>query len=257
MNLIAYCRVSTENQRDDGTIELQVEAIKEFCSLNNYQLIKVFRDDGISGTKELEFRKGLIDLLEYLEKHREINTVVVFKLDRLARDLVIQEHIIKQFEKLNTILISTKEPDLNGNDPTRKFIRHILGATSEFEKSMIAMRMSAGRLKKAKRGGYAGGRIAFGYKTILLEKNINGVSKSDIQVDEKKTEIIRMIFEMANKRVGFRGIARVLNDNCLSAPNGSKWYAGTVKYILRNPIYSGTMKYRDIYIQRNELLILR
>lgn len=257
MKAIAYCRVSTENQREEGTIELQVEAIKEFCSLSNYQLIKIFRDDGISGTKELEFRKGLIDLLEYLEKHKEINTVIVFKLDRLARDLVIQEHIIKQFEKLDNMLISTKEPDLNGNDPTRKFIRHILGATSEFEKSMISMRMSAGRLKKAKRGGYAGGRMAFGYKTILLEKNINGISKSDIQVDENNAEIIRMIFKMKDEKIGLRGIARALNDYCLPAPKGSKWYASTVKYILKNPIYSGTVKYRDICTQRNELLILR
>ena len=93
MKFIGYCRVSTDNQKEEGTIEIQKEALLEHTRKNGFELVKVFSDEGISGG--LEDRPALSELFSYLEDHPEIDGVLIYKLDRLARDLYIQEHLIK------------------------------------------------------------------------------------------------------------------------------------------------------------------
>lgn len=171
--VVGYARVSTDNQRNDGTIRTQIDALKTFCSLKA-ELLQIYTDDSVSG--ELQERTSLATLFEYLEGHTQINCVVIFKLDRIARDLYLQEHLIKKLEALGVTLVSIKEPYLDSNDPMRKAFRQFMGVVSELEKSFITMRMSERRKSKARRGGYAGGRVPFGYKTEEGELRIDGDS---------------------------------------------------------------------------------
>jgi len=64
--IIAYCRVSTDNQKEEGTIELQVEAIKDYCKSRDLELVEIFKDEGVSGG--LENRPALADLFSFLEE---------------------------------------------------------------------------------------------------------------------------------------------------------------------------------------------
>jgi DNA invertase Pin-like site-specific DNA recombinase len=155
---IGYCRVSTDKQREEGTIELQRNALMEYANVKGYDLVKIFEDNGVSGG--LERRPGLAELFAYLETNKDVKAVVIYKLDRLARDLYIQEHLIKKLESLNVVLISTKERDLASGDPMRKAFRQFMGIVSELEKAFITMRLSGGRLNKARKGKYAGGGVA-------------------------------------------------------------------------------------------------
>jgi len=163
--LVGYCRVSTDNQKEEGTIEIQEKSLKGYVEKNGYELVKVFKDNGISGGSDLENRPGLVELFSYIETNKEIEGVLIFKLDRLARDLYIQEHLIKKLEVFNKKLISIKEPHLESKDPMRKAFRQFMGIVSELEKAFITMRLSGGRINKAQKGGYAGGATALGYKT--------------------------------------------------------------------------------------------
>jgi site-specific DNA recombinase len=243
--VIAYCRVSTNNQKDEGTIEIQHNAIAEYVSKQGYELVKAFSDDGISGG--LEDRPALSALFDYIEENKDIQAVVIFKLDRLARDLYIQEHLIKQFEKLDVNLLSLKEPDLSSSDPMRKAFRQFMGIVSELEKSFITMRMSGGRINKARKGGYAGGFTALGYKS----KN------KELQIDKEQADTVRAIFHMKRyKRKGLREIARELNKQGVPTARGGKWYAGTVKYILNNSLYKGILSYKDEQSTREDLALL-
>jgi site-specific DNA recombinase len=244
--LVGYCRVSTDNQKEEGTIEIQENSLKKYAEKNSYELLKIFKDNGISGASELENRPGLAELFIYTENNKEIEGVLIFKLDRLARDLYIQEHLIKKLEGLNKKLISIKEPHLESNDPMRKAFRQFMGIVSELEKAFITMRLSGGRINKAQKGGYAGGATALGYKT----KN------KKLIIDEKQAEIIRMIFKMKRyKRMGLREIARELNEKGIPTAIGGKWYAGTIKYILENSLYKGIAHYKENKV-KNKLLIV-
>lgn len=242
---VAYCRVSTDNQKDEGTIGLQVDAIKDYCKTNNIDLIETFSDEGVSGG--LEDRPALADLFDYIEQTDGIKAVVIYKLDRLARDLIIQENLIKDFEKRGVKLVSTKEQDLDSKEPTRVFIRQVLGGVAQYEKGLITMRLSGGRARKARGGGYAGGRIALGYE-----------SKDKDLITNLEAETVKVIFAYKRyKRLSINEIARRLNAEGYKTKRGGKWYASTIKYILNNPIYKGVYQYTDISRDRQDLALLQ
>jgi len=245
--LVGYARVSTDNQKEEGTIEIQEKDLKLYADKNNFELVEIFKDEGVSGSKELENRPGLAKLFNSIETEKDIKGILIFKLDRLARDLYIQEHLIKKLELLNKELISIKEPDLSSKDPMRKAFRQFMGIVSELEKAFITLRLSGGRINKAQKGGFAGGAVALGY----LSKN------KELIINKEQAETIRMIFKMKRyKKMGLREIARELNNlNIPTSRVNSKWHGRTVKYILENPIYRGTLHYKDNK-SKNERLAL-
>jgi len=247
LKVIAYCRVSTDNQKEEGTIDLQVDAIREYCQKRGFDLVGIFKDEGVSGG--LEDRPALASLFDFLEgeEGKEIGAVVVWKLDRLARDLYIQEHLIKKLELLGKRLISTKEADLDSSDPMRKAFRQFMGIVAELEKAFITMRLSGGRIQKAKRGGYAGGGVALGYQP----------KEKELKPDEQEAEIVRTIFALKRrKRLSINEIARFLRERGYQTKRGGNWYASTVSYILKNPIYKGFYEYKDIGVKRSDLALL-
>jgi len=243
--IIGYCRVSTDNQKEEGTIEIQEHALREYAKANGYDLVTIFRDNGVSGG--LEDRPGLIELFNFLESNNQIDGVLVYKLDRLARDLYIQEHLIKKLEMLQGSILSVKEPNLDSNDPMRKAFRQFMGIVSELEKAFITMRLSGGRINKARKGGYAGGRAPLGYS----------VENKDLIIDGVAIKTVKEIFYLKrNRRFGLRQIARHLNDNNIPTARGGKWYAGTVRYMLNNQLYRGEIIYKEVGFKREDLKIL-
>lgn len=243
MKVLGYCRVSTENQKEEGTIEMQVQEVKLFCSNLGYELVEVFKDDGFSGAKDLEHRPGLANLFDYLEEN-SIDGLVVWKLDRLARDLYIQEHLIKQLEKLNVKLISTKEPDLDSKDPMRKAFRQFMGIIAEVERAFITMRMVTGRQNKARKGGYSGGNAPIGYQVSKGNKALS--------VNEEKAEVVKRAFEIKqeNPTWSLDKIANQLNLEGHSTKENKPFHRMQVKRILdRADIYLGQYKYSGIQSQ--------
>jgi len=245
--LVGYCRVSTDNQKEEGTIELQERALQEYAEANGVDLVRVFTDEAVSGSKDLERRPALSELFSFLETAADVSGVLVFKLDRLARDLYIQEHLIKKLEAIGKVLLSIKEPNLESSDPMRKAFRQFMGIVSELEKAFIAMRLSGGRINKARKGGYAGGAPGLGYK----------VKNKELTVDEGQAETVRRIFALRKKDGrSLHDIARTLNAENVPTARGGKWYAGTVRYILENAVYSGTLAYSGQSTTRSDLALV-
>jgi len=230
--VIAYCRTSTEGQRDRETIELQVESLTKYTDKNNLEICAWFKDDGVSGG--LESRPELIKLMKYLEENPDIEAVLIYKLDRLARDLYIQEGLIREFSKLNKQVISTLEPDLDGNDPFRKAFRQMLGVFAEFEKAMIGLRMKNGKYSAVAKGKWHGGSI-YGYDS---DKN------GKLTINNYESEVVKRIFLMKKRQhKGLTEISQILNTENVKTKLGGKWYASTIKAILTNPIYKGKLRF--------------
>jgi len=247
MRLVGYCRVSTENQREEGTIRLQEEAIQAFCKANGHELITTYKDEGVSGDESS--RPGLSTMLAFLESSLNIaDGILIYKLDRLARDLYLQEHIIRELDKLGFKLFSTKEPDLDSKEPMRVAFRQFSGIVSELEKTMITWRLSGGRLSKARKGGYAGGRVAFGY-------SVNRAT-SELEVNQEQAGIVSKIINMRQrKKISYHQIARNLNQQGIKSPAGGMWYPGSVKYIVENGLYRGNYEYKGEGAKRPDLIL--
>jgi len=94
--VLSYLRVSGRGQIDGDGFERQRDAIQRFATANGYRVMQEYRDEGVSGTKELADRPGLAALLDHLESNG-VHVVLVERADRLARDLMVSEVILDQF----------------------------------------------------------------------------------------------------------------------------------------------------------------
>jgi len=243
---IAYCRTSTENQKEEKTIELQVESLTEFARNHDIEIVEWFKDDGVSGG--LEDRPELIKLMKRLETDQSIEGILIYKLDRLARDLYIQEGLIREFAKLNKQVISTLEPDLASNDPFRKAFRQMLGVFAEFEKAMITLRMKNGRNSSVAKGNWHGGQV-YGY---------DHDGKGRLIVNKQEADMVRRIYHLKRyKKMKISHIAKLLQSEGIPTKRkNTKWRPLTVKKILTNKLYKGYIRYNgNLYEGNHESII--
>lgn len=170
MNALAagYLRVSTEAQLDGYGLEIQRAGIDELAGLEQLELAAVFVDEGISGSEGLETRTGLAKALDWLEEHPGA-TLIIPRLDRLARDLIVQEQILADAWKTGATVLSCSpteriycQPD-SPDDPARTLIRQVLGAVAAYERKMIRLRMTRGRRRLLDQQGWAGGPVPYGW----------------------------------------------------------------------------------------------
>src|SRR5437016_1045691 len=113
---VAYLRVSGKGQVDgDGPVR-QEEAIRRFAEAQGIEILAVFFEQAVCGATELEHRPAWQEMIAALNGCR---TIVIERLDRLARELMVQEHIIADLQKRGIELLSVHEPDLDSTDPTR------------------------------------------------------------------------------------------------------------------------------------------
>lgn len=208
-----YLRVSGRGQLDGDGFDRQLLACEKHAAENNLEIVEVFREKGVSGTKELDDRPALATLFVALEENG-VKVVLIEKLDRLARDLMVQETIIGDMLKRKYTLISAYEPDLCSNDPSRKLMRQVLGAFAEYDRTMIVQKLRAARQRKKVRTGKCEGRHAFGEKA------------SEVRTLEEIKEWRKVGATCAH-------IAEALNNGGYKSRTGKPWHRRTVAKILR------------------------
>jgi len=238
--IAGYVRVSTLDQVEYGKgLEIQKDIIKEYCRKNNLKLSKIYEEQGISGG--LDKRPALAELQADVAA-KIIKTVIINRLDRLARNLLLQESILSDFEERGAKVISIDEPDILSTDPSRVLLRQMKGAINQYEKAMIVTRMKAGRSKKANDGGYPGGAPGLGYKS----ERANSKSPSYLRVVPEEALLVELIYDLRKEGHSLREIADYLKAKGYKTRRKGKWHASTVKYILNNETYRGLIKHSSI-----------
>lgn len=228
-----YIRVSTLGQAENGSgLADQEETIREFCATNGFELVGVYEDAGVSGANGIEGREALPQLLADLEAG-EFEGVVIVRLDRLARDLMLQENILADVRKREGELLSIAEPDLCEDDPSRTLIRQIMGAISEYEKKLIVARLAGGRRRKVKQGGYPGGWVPLGYV-------VQGEGReAQVVLEPEGAAVVRRVFREYTGGASMREIAEGLQADGVPTKRGGTWAQATVGAIIGNVFYTG------------------
>src|ERR1039458_3990935 len=157
----AYLRVSGKGQIKGDGFPRQLAAIRKYTAEHDMRIVQVFEEKGVCGATELENRPALMAMLEALVANGT-KLVLIEKLDRLARDLMVQETIIGDLRKRGFDLISVTEPDLLQDDPTRILMRQIFGAIAQYEKAMIVAKLRAARQRMKAKVGRCEGRNPYG-----------------------------------------------------------------------------------------------
>lgn len=224
-NAVAYIRVSTDRQVEDGAgLEVQEQQVRDRCEALGHHLVEIYRDEGISGTKDSVDRPGLAQALTALEGAASI--LVIPKLDRLARKLTVQEAVLAQAWKSGATVwacdlgeILRDDPD----DPMRTAMRQMVAVFSELEARMIAARMRAGRRNKAQKGGYAG------YGSPRLGQRAEG---RELVADTAEQATIARMIELDRQGLSLRDISRTLTAEGHTPKRGGQWWPEVVRRTL-------------------------
>jgi len=208
----AYLRVSGKGQIEGDGFPRQLKAIREYAATHDVQIVKVFREEGVSGTTDSADRPAWSELMTVLHSNG-VNTIVIERLDRLARDLMVQETIIADLQKNGFDLISVAEPDLMASDPTRILVRPMMGAVAQYEKSQIVLKLRGARLRKRAKEGRCEGRKPDGFY-------------------DGEAEVIERLKALRANGMGFDRIAAQLNAEGLNTRTGKRWHGLVVNRIL-------------------------
>jgi DNA invertase Pin-like site-specific DNA recombinase len=208
----AYLRVSGKGQVEGDGFTRQLEAVKKYAASHDIRIVKTYREEGVSGTKDMEDRPALSALMVALHSNG-VKTVLIEALHRLARDLMIQESIVQDFKRNGFEIISVAEPDMCSDDPSRKLIRQILGAFSEYEKSMIVLKLKGARVRMRATEGRCEGRKPYGTRP-------------------GESEVIERILSMRDAGMAMDAIAATLNAESIAPRSGSQWYGSSVRNVL-------------------------
>src|SRR5207249_5275291 len=155
---------------------------------------------------------------QQLREDAGFNWERIEKLDRLARDVVVQETIIADMQRKRFEIRSVTEPDLCSDDPTRTLLRQMMGEFAEYERKMIVLKLRGARQRKRQQSGSCEGRKPYGSRP-------------------GEREVIERMFHHYDLGSGYGGIANALNNEGLRQRNGNLWSVNTVRRILlREPL---------------------
>ncbi|WP_348269420.1 recombinase family protein [Edaphobacter paludis] len=209
----AYLRVSGKGQLDGDGFTRQGQAIERYANVNGITIVETFQEEGVSGTKELDDRPALQDLLAAL-KEGDVKVVILEKLDRLARDLMIQETILSDLMKQGFEVISVCEPDLCSTDPSRVLVRQIFGAIAQYDRAMTVLKLRGARQRMKVREGRCEGRKAFGARS-------------------GESQAIARMRELRSGGMAVDKIAEQLNAEGIATRMGKGWHGMSVSRILK------------------------
>lgn len=227
MNIAAYCRVSTDKDDQLNSLETQKEFFLEYTNRTGDYLVKLYADEGISGTK-IKNRKEFLRMLSDAEKGL-FDMVVVKDISRFARNTV---DLLQSIRKLKALGIETQFLTANmtsmGNS---EFVLTIFGALAQEESANTSKRVKFGKKMNAEKGRVP--NIVYGYdKTIGDYFNLT--------VNEKEAQIIRQIFKWYTEEgYGCLKIANLLNERHLKTKRNRNWSQNAICRILTNELYIG------------------
>ena len=214
---IGYIRVSTEGQAQDGvSLDAQRAKIAAWCELNEYTLIAVHVDAGISG-KAADNRPGLQAALQECGKG---SALVVYSLSRLARSTRDTIEISERLAKSGADLVSLSEK-IDTTTAAGKMVFRMMAVLAEFERDQISERTTMALRYKKSKGEKTGGAVPYGY--ALADDGINLVH------DAAEQTVIQQARELRAAGLSLRAVAGELDRQGIKARNGSQFQAEQVR----------------------------
>ena len=231
IRVVSYARVSTTEQASEGTsLDFQKSQLTGYCQLQGWTVVNSYVDGGYSG-KNAD-RPGLQRLLTDA-KLGLFDKMVVFKLDRLARNLSLLLEIEKTLKEHGITLISMKE-SVDTSTPTGKMAFSLFGVVSEWDRANIVERTRNGRLQRYKEGCWGGGKAPYGYSYDKKTRKLI--------INESEARVVRRMYsEYVNGKSLF-AISQGLNQDHIPprAKRSQGWWQTAVRQVLLNPVYRGT-----------------
>ena len=225
MMIAAYCRVSTRSDDQLDSLRNQKEFFEEYAHRNGHTLVKLYADEGISGTR-VKKRQAFAQLMQ--EARLGIfQQVVVKDVSRLARNTVDFLQSIRQLKSygVNILFLTANMESLGESE----FILTVFGAMAQEESANLSKRVKFGKKINAKKGRVP--QRIFGY---------NRVDKFTLEINYEEAKVVRDIYRLyLEQGFGYRMISMELNRLGCKTKFGCEWNPRGVRRVLTNSIYCG------------------
>ena len=239
-----YCRKSVEDPKSNSvSIAEQKQRGAALAKEKHPKLsVEFYIDNGISGQipprqfakpNQKKFREEFTRLIDDIEKG-EIQVLICRRVDRLARNMAVQQRFFENLPTENFKIYFVDEPHLNYGTVEGELQLNILSAIAEFERKKVETNIRAAK-KYAKDNGL---KLGGAYWVVGYKDSPDG----KFAIDEKGKEAVENIYKWFLDGVNYADITRKLNIECPDAhpPNKSNmWYQSTVKRMLQAPRYIG------------------
>ena len=227
MNIAAYCRVSTDKSDQLNSLEAQKNFFHEYTEKNGHNLVRLYADEGISGTK-IRNRREFLRLMRDAQQGL-FDMVVVKDISRFARNTVDLLQSIRTLKAsgIETTFLTANMTVLGQSE----FVLTIFGALAQEESANTSKRVKFGKKMNAEKGRVP--NIVYGY-----DKTIGDYFNLAINGEEAKT--VRQIYDWyLNEGYGAAKIANMLNERGLRTKRNCSFSQNAVCRILTNELYTG------------------
>ena len=227
-----YIRVSTNHQIDKDSLPMQRKDLIAYSSLllgiENYV---IFEDAGYSGknTDRPAFQQMMSRV-----RNKEFSHVLVWKIDRISRNLLDFAGMYQELKKLGVTFVSKNEQFDTSTAMGEAMLKIIL-VFAELERNMTSERVTATMISRASSGLWNGGRVPYGYDY--------DVETSLFSIIESEADVCQIMKSDYLEHKSLIHTARALNNAGYRARSGNEWSATTVWIILSNPFYAGIYRY--------------
>ena len=238
-----YCRVS-KKRNESISIESQESLLREYCKKNDFEIYRVYIDNGKSGKSTISRDDYLVLIDE--AKQRKFNKVIIWRITRFGRNLKDLLYACDLFEQYDIALISYSE-NYDFSTAVGKLIRNIIGAVAEFELDEYSENIRMVLAEKAKNGGRMC-HFVLGYD--VLDKNSFIVNK------EEKTVLLKM-YSIAEQERSVLAATNKLNNLGITGKKGMKLTSHTLKNVLKRALYCGFVEHKgNLYKSDNIPVII-
>ena len=234
-----YARVSSDRQKESGTIASQTAALRE-CARERAYIVPpewVFEDDGFSGARM--DRPGL-EAVRDLAAEGRIEAVLVLSPDRLSRKYAYQVLLLEEFARCGVACEFVQSPP--AETPQERLLVQVQGMIAEYERAQMAERSRRGKRHKARNGSpsvLSGAPYGYGYV-----KRSEGV-EARYEVLSGEAAVVRQVFDSyTREQCSMGAIARSLTEQGIPTRSGKgRWDRSVIWAMLRNPAYHGRACY--------------
>lgn len=229
-----YVRVSTGYQVDKDSLPHQKKELKNYCK---YVLkvpeerLMIFEDAGKSAKNT---KRPAYERMMQLVRTGKVSHVIVYKIDRISRNLVDFSLMYDDFKNNRVTFVSMNE-QFDTSTAIGEAILKIILVFAELERKMTSERVTDIMIGRAKSGLWNGANVPFGYKWDPVAEFP--------AIDEKEGPIVKMMFDMYQSTRSSCKLRDYLNFNDIPTKRGGEWTSKTVADIIRNPMYKGTYRY--------------
>lgn len=236
MNCVIYTRVSSEEQTHNFSLASQEMKCRQEAERMGYSVLEVFREAGASA-KSIKGRPELLKLMAYCEKnHNDIAAILVYRIDRLSREVSDFLILRKKFSDLGIKFVSISEPS-GEETSTGKFVEMMLSGIAQLDNDIRSERTKQG-LRARFLQGLPINQPPLGYTSQIVDGKAIPVAK------EVEFMNVQRLFEtFATGTISLKQLAVMANKWGLRTNRSKMLTSKSLSRTLNNPFYYGILKY--------------